>query len=595
MVILGINASHTATACLLKDGEILACISEERLTRVKNQAGFPTLSIKECLRIANLEADDINYVILNFTDPKVHLGYSTFTGDKTKIATSGFLNQRQKFISILWHLKEQILVRLPISKYIIDWVLSVIYKIFIDSRIERNLFVTIENELGIPKNKIIKADHHLSHALAGYYGDPDSKFKPKLIFSLDSWGDGICATVSIAKNGKIERIATTRAGASIGDLYGLTTIYLGMKGGEHEYKVMGLAPYASTKHLQSVLNKVKNLLWVNPDLTFSSKIHSSMFYQLLPKMFAYERFDNIAGALQLFTEQLLCDWVEAAIKKTKIPDIICTGGVFMNVKANQKLAELPSVKSIYVFPSCGDESTAFGAAFYGYERERVKDTSLPRIKSLKQLYLGGQFLDEEIKKQINKSKNKSFEVKFSKDIEHEIASLLAKGKIVARFAGRMEWGARALGNRSILANPEKLEVLATINDQIKSRDFWMPFAPSILEEDSDKYIFNKKRVPAPYMMMTFNTTEVGKLKLKAAMHQYDYTLRPQIVSKEWNPEYYELIREFKKLTGIGAVLNTSFNLHGYPIVYSPKDAIYVFLKSNLKYLALGSFLLSKVS
>lgn len=595
MIILGINASHTATACLLKDGEILSCISEERLTRVKNQAGLPILSIKECLKIANLKIEDIDYLVLNFTDPKVHLGYSTFSGDKTRVVTSDTLNLSQKIISLFWHLKEQILVRVPLSKYIVDKLLSVIYKFFINPKTEEKLLTIIEKELHIPRNKVIKADHHFTHALAGYYGDPDSKSKPKLIFSLDSWGDGICATVSVAKNGKIERIATTKAGASIGDLYGLATIYMGMKGGEHEYKVMGLAPYASTKYSKRALDKLTGLLWVNPDLSFSAKIHSSMFHLILPKLLAYERFDNIAAAVQTLTENLLCEWVEKAVKKTGISDIICTGGVFMNVKANQKLAELSSVKSIFVFPSCGDESTAFGAAYYVYEAERAKDKNLPAIKPVKQLYLGGEFSDEEIKKQIDKMKSNRFDVKQSENIEQEVASLLAQGKIVARFAGRMEWGARALGNRSILAHPQKLEVLSTINDQIKSRDFWMPFAPSILEEESDNYFINKKKVAAPYMMMTFNATDKGKLKLKAAMHQYDFTLRPQVVFKDWNTSYYKLIQNFKKLTGIGAVLNTSFNLHGYPIVYSPEDAIYVFLKSKLEYLALGPYLLSKVN
>ncbi len=591
MVILGINASHTATACLLKNGEVIACISEERLTRVKNQAGLPFLSIKECLKIANLDISDIDYLVLNFKDPKVHLGFSTFIGDKTKVDVSGSLNFKQRLISLFWRLKEKILINFPVSKYFIDKLLSIIYKVFINPVTEEKLLALIETQLNIPRNKVIKADHHLCHSLAGYYSDPDSKTKPKLIFSLDSWGDGICATVSVAKNGKVEVISSTPAGASIGDLYGLTTIYLGMKGGEHEYKVMGLAPYASTKYSQNVLDKLKKLIWVNSDLTFSSKIHSSMYYQLLPKLLAYERFDNVAAGLQSLTEDLLCEWVEKSIKKTNIADIICTGGVFMNVKANQKLAELSSVKSIYVLPSCGDESTALGAAYYGHSLHS-KDARM-HIQPLKQLYLGSQFSDEEIKKQISKAKNRSFKVKYSKDIESEIASLLAKDKIVARFAGRMEWGARALGNRSILANPQKLEVLATINDQIKSRDFWMPFAPSVLEEEADKYFVNKKKIYPAYMMMTFDATNEGKSKLKAAMHQYDFTLRPQVVRKDWNPKYHKLIHEFSKLTGIGAVLNTSFNLHGYPIVNSPEDAIYVFLKSNLEYLALGSYLLSK--
>lgn len=593
MVILGINASHTATACLLKDGEVLAFISEERLTRVKNQRGLPLLSIKECLKIANLGIKDVDYLALNFKDPKAHMGFSTFVGDKTKVKTSDKLNLSQQFISLLWHLKEQILVCIPESKYISDYLLSIIYKIFIDPSVKKKLLTIIAEELHIPESKIIFTDHHLAHALTGYWADPDSKTKPKLIFTLDSWGDGICATVSIAKNGKVKRIATTRSGASVGDLYALTTIYLGMKAGEHEYKVMGLAPYAGKKYSQKILDHLKTLIWVSPDLTFSAKVHTSMLHQILPRIFAYERFDNIAAATQNLTEDLLCQWVDLAIKKTGIADIICTGGVFMNVKVNQKLTELPSVKSIYVIPSCGDESSAFGAACYGYIMQNHQSSL--SIKPLRELYLGGEFSDEEIKMQIDKYINNKFKVKFSKDIELEVASLLANGKIVARFSGRMEWGARALGNRSILAHPQNLEVLSKINDQIKSRDFWMPFAPSILEEETDKYFVNKKKIYSPYMMMTFNATENGKTQLKAAMHQYDFTLRPQVIRKDWNPSYYKLIQQFKKLTGIGGILNTSFNLHGYPIVYTPEDAIYVFLNSGLEYLALGPFLLSKIS
>src|SRR3989304_7578754 len=207
MIILGINASHTATTCLLKDGEILVCISEERLTRVKNQAGLPVLSIKECLKVANLNIADVDFLVLSFKDPKAHLGFSTFLGDKTKVITSDTLKLSQKFLSLLWHLKEQILIHIPSSKYFIDQLLSIIYKYFINPQIERRLLTAIEKKLHIPRTKIIQADHHTCHILAGYYADPDSKSKVKLIFSLDSWGDGVCATVSIAKNGKIERIA----------------------------------------------------------------------------------------------------------------------------------------------------------------------------------------------------------------------------------------------------------------------------------------------------------------------------------------------------------------------------------------------------
>lgn len=589
MIIIGVNTSHTATACLLKDGKILACISEERLTRVKNQAGIPYLAIKECLRISNLKLEDVDYLVLNYQDPKIHTGYTTFQGEKGKIVKNQNLDIKQKAISVLWFMKEQVLTLFPYSKYLLDHLLSIFYKFTVDPILEKNLQEDIKKNLGFPKEKILKAEHHDAHIYSAFYGANINKSLPTLIFTLDSMGDNVCATVSVAKNGKIKRISQSPSGTSIGDLYTQTTAYLGMKLGEHEYKVMGLAPYASPKNYQSVLKKIKDTIWINDDLSFGTIIHSHMFYQLLPTVYAYERFDNIAGALQFLTEDVLCRWIKMGIKKTGINNVVCAGGVFMNVKANQRIVELPEVKEFYVTPSASDESSAIGAAYWGYLTKTNKNT----VDNIKDLYLGGEFTNKEIVKALKKSEYNSYKCSKPKNIEKNIAQLLAQGQVVARFNGRMEFGARALGNRSILAHPSQLEVISQINEQIKSRDFWMPFAPSILEEDKDKYLVNEKRIEASYMIITFDSTELGKDKLKAATHQYDHTLRPQIVYQDWNPSYYKIIKEFKSLTGIGAVLNTSFNLHGFPIVYTPDDALFVFKNSGLKYLALGPYLVSK--
>jgi carbamoyltransferase len=367
-----------------------------------------------------------------------------------------------------------------------------------------------------------------------------------------------------------------------------------MKPNEHEFKVMGLAPYAKKEKVEKAYFLLKETIWVE-DLIFKSKFRMQYFHYFLNDKMRNTRFDTIAGAVQKLTEELLCEWVRNAIKKTGINSIALTGGVAMNVKACQKISELPEVREIFIVPSAGDESTALGACFYGYryycELNKIKFDPKP----IKDLYLGPEYTDEEIKDfLIKEGYFKKYKIMKLKNIEKEIARLLFRGEIVARLKGKSEWGARALGNRSILSDPSNTAVVRSLNELIKDRDFWMPFTPSILSEDAKKYFLNPKNIEARYMVITFDSTEKGKKDLNAAIHPYDSTLRPQIVHEDWNPDYYKLIKEFKKLKGIGAVLNTSFNLHGEPNVLSPKDAIHTFENSGLNYLALGTFLISKM-
>ena len=591
MVILGINANHCATACILVDGEIKACVSEERLTRVKNQRGVPILAAKEALSILGLTPSDVDSVIIGFKDPKINSCYSSLAQaarvDSKNRSLASFM------LEGVWFLKENLLTKIPQSGTFYNKVVSQYYKYFVDQGKKEEVLSTIENKLKIPREKVTTLEHHLAHACAPYYSFPKYSAKPRLVLTLDGQGDGLCATVSVAKNGKITRISETPAGASLADVYSFVTGYLGMKMGEHEYKVMGLSGYANKKHIEKIYKKFKDLIWVNPDLTFSAKSYTCVLYKVIPSLLINERFDDISGAIQKLTEDLMVEWVRKAIKKTGIHDVMAGGGVFMNVKASQKIAALPEVASLYVMPSCGDESTAIGAAYWAYNEAKKKDNTLPDIKPLKDLYLGREFSDQEIARELTRQKSKKFVVKKIKNIEKTIARLLKDGEVVARLAGSMEWGARSLGNRSILADPSNLNVVRVINEQIKSRDFWMPFAPSMLKEKAGKYVVNPKKIDAPYMIISFDSTDLGKQKFKAAMHQYDFTLRPQFVDKSWNPSYWKVIKEFEKLTGIGGVLNTSFNLHGYPIVYTPGDAMYVFKNSDLRYLALGNYLVSK--
>jgi carbamoyltransferase len=311
-------------------------------------------------------------------------------------------------------------------------------------------------------------------------------------------------------------------------------------------------------------------------------------YDYLSKLLELKRFDLVCAGLQRFTEEMLATWAQNCAQKTGIRKLALSGGVFMNVKANKVIMELPEVESLFIYPSCGDETNAMGAAYAVYAEHADPAT----VKPLEGLYLGRSFDDDAVRRALQATATDGFRWEYVEDIEAASARLLADGQVVARCKGRSEFGARALGNRSILADPTKTHVIREINDMIKSRDFWMPFAPSMLPEASKEYLVNKKNIEAPYMIMAFDTTE-KRTDLPAALHPYDNTARPQVVTKQMNPDYYRLIDEFRKITGRGVVLNTSFNLHGYPIVDSPEDALDVLSRSGLKYLALGNYMVKK--
>ena len=259
----------------------------------------------------------------------------------------------------------------------------------------------------------------------------------------------------------------------------------------------------------------------------------------------------------------------------------------MNVKANNLILNLPEVEQLFIFPSCGDESLAIGAAI-AKSLELGEDDIAP----LGPLYFGQDFSEEEIQEAI-KEGSREFKVERVEHIDEFVGEQIARGKVVARFSGRMEWGARALGNRSILADARNRDVVMKINEAIKNRDFWMPFAPSILDERADDYIINPKGFYAPYMIMAFPTKEKAKKDLIAALHPYDFTARPQVVKESWNPSYYRILKTFEEITGVGGILNTSFNLHGDSIVCMPQDAIYTFKNSALDALAIGNYYVSR--
>ena len=293
-------------------------------------------------------------------------------------------------------------------------------------------------------------------------------------------------------------------------------------------------------------------------------------------------------------EESLLRWARLMHERHGAERLALGGGVFMNVKANMRLAEEEWVRDLFVFPSCGDESNAVGAAYLGYLDLCARLGRPPAPQPFGPAYLGPTLDDAEAEALIRtRDVAARHRVSEPAQIEDRIAELLVSDGVVARCAGRAEFGARALGNRSILANPSDFRVVSVINRMIKNRDFWMPFAPSVLRERESDYIVNPKGLASPYMMLAFATNPKRRDEITAAVHPHDGTARAHLVDEAWNPGYHRVIREFERRTGIGAVLNTSFNLHGEPLVGSPADALDTFERSGLPHLALGRFLISK--
>lgn len=579
--VLSIQTGHNSTAGLLIDGKIIGVVSEERFTRVKNSSDFPINAVRWLLEFAKITVSDLDAVAVCgekiLAPPIIKGGYAKPSLLARAYGTAEYSLGR--FYRPLFALKDALIDRPSRAKG------------------RRALLETLKRSLRVPQSKVCFVDHHTCHSYSAFYGQNEKRSK-SLVLTLDGEGDDSCSTVSVANDFEMNRLASTWRHYSLGYAYSMTTKFLGMTPLEHEYKVMGLAPYAATKeqkYFMKTYDKVfKNVLWLdkkNP-LEFRSAFPMNRFDKWLERKAVGERFDNVAGALQHMTEELVSKWVANAVKKTGQSDICAGGGVFMNVKMNMALAGLPEVENLRVFPSCGDESNPIGAAYYTYIRLCGELGKKPSPQRVTDLYLGPSF-DDEAENYIKKANlSKKYDVREAD--AKMVAELLAKGEIVARCVGRMEWGARSLGNRAILANPSDLRYVWQINEQIKMRDFWMPFAPSILKERADDYIVNPKKLDAPYMIMAFKSTDLARKELRAAMHQADYTVRPQLVERSWNPKYYDIIKEFESITGIGGVLNTSFNLHGKPVVCSPKDAVKeTFEQSGLRHLLLGDYLISK--
>ena len=584
MIVLGINETHCATAAVLRDGAIVGCASEERFSRLKNDAGYPRAAVDALLADLGIERSAIDLVVLagarayarEWMNRVVHDdAYARDYYGVSLDAPAGGLRKRARKLG----------ARLGLA--------AAARGKFVLSPDERLRLVT--DHLGLTADRVLSLDHHTCHAAAAYFGSPFAG-ADALVLTNDNSGDGLCATATTAGGLALtRREAAPSAPGSLGSFYSFVTLLLGMRAGEHEYKVMGLAPYAPAVASERAATALREVFdWNTGDPALFSWKRRGPRYRLLLDATLGQRFDGIAGGAQRVLEDALVGWARLMHERYGGERLALGGGVFMNVKANMLLAAEEWVRDLFVFPSCGDESNAVGAAYLGYLdlcRQRGV-TAAPR--PFGPAYLGPGLDDSEIENEIRRRELATrHAVSEPARVEERIAELLVSDGVVARCAGRMEFGARALGNRSILANPSDHRVVDLINRMIKARDFWMPFAPSVLRERADDYLVNPRGLASPYMMLAFPTRPERRHEIIAAVHPHDGTARAHIVEQAWNPEYHQVIREFERRTGIGAVLNTSFNLHGEPLVCSAADAIDTFERSGLPHLALGRFVISK--
>lgn len=599
--ILTIYEYHNSSACISINGEIVAAFNEDRFVKKKNEVSFPLNSIKACLRKTKLKPKDIHYFgIVNDKDSL-----------KSKNSILNFLFKRQSRYSVSDWKKENEFYWKPIllknrKKVSFFKAMGGTKKIAKDHHIETNYYDDKKNfdklkkdffekkiefikKMGFKEKSIVFVPHYLTHHYHAFYSAPNRKYKDALIIHCE--GDGGKYNHAITKPTKkygIKFLGGTNK-FNLGRLYQWTTLNLNMLPYHDEYKVMGLAPYSkSNKKNPLYLKFSQNFKLNKKKFLIEFKKKPKDLYFEFRELIVNQRFDKVASVLQDFLETKLIELFDYIYKKKKIKNFYYGGGVAMNVKANLAISKkLKKINNFFVPLSPADETNVFGANYYLMEKFFIKKKiNLNKIQSLNNVYLGNSYAFD--KKKL--TKNKKYKVE---NIDHKkIAKLLAAGKIIGRFSGRAEFGQRALGNRSILASISYPNIVDKINQKIKSRDFWMPFALTILDIEKN-YFHDNKFCNSYYMTSCFDLKKEYKRNFINVIHPADQTARPQILTKINNPSYYDLIMNIKKTSGIGAVLNTSFNVHGETIVESPNDAIKVLKETNLDGLIINDFFVQK--
>ena len=565
MTILGINGDlnstvNEASASLVVEGKVVAAVAEERMTRIKMDGCFPVHAIREVLRIAGIGIQDVDKVALSSLHPAATNRKYLYAALSTFFDTGIFLHKKIK--SFTWNYLYNSIKTPTIQKTII----------------EGKTFEVFYN------------DHHKCHAAGAYYCSP---FDDALIITLDGGGDGLDGSVYSGRESSLELLFEIPHFQSPGTMYSALTHDLGFKRHRHEGKITGLAAYGNPDIERLGLD---NLLRYNyKKHRFISKhianhhrnliSNSNYFYPLIKSVGK----EDLAAATQFLFEREILNFVKDACAVAKLKGLasrnVClAGGCFANVKMNQLILEMKEFDNVYVFPAMGDDGLSTGAGLLTYYE--VEKPANKRASILNNVYLGADFSDDEIR---NALAEFNIPNKYCDNIEKLIAQKLSEKKVVCRFNGRMEYGPRALGNRSVIAAPFDKTINTWLNKQFQRTEF-MPFAPSMIEEYAGEYLenYHSNHAAPDFMTITYKIRKEIASKIPAVVH-IDETARPQIVKKKVNPSYHRIIEEFYKITGVAVVLNTSYNMHEEPIVYTPADAIRSFLESKLDFLAIGNF------
>jgi len=594
MKILAITLEKCSGCAVLVDDKIIFSASEERYSRIKSDSSFPKNSINDALSFTGLKGTDFDKIIicgnkLSLLAPLMN-EYSTFSVDDQTRAMEEYwypnlvLGKNKSFLEVFKDKinLEQFPFNTEIGKNFDIFKLHNPYTEEDGKNVSSFFKQIIASLLGIEQEKIIHMEHDWCHAAYGFYGSP-IRDDNTLIVTADGWGDDLSGTLSVysKEKGQIERVKEyNHNDFQLARIYRYTTLVLKMLANEHEYKVMGLASYYNGPMIEKV-EKVFDTMLQNDGLEFIFNNEVLDIYDYLKNNLKNFRFDHIAAGLQSFTEKILVNWFSNAISRYNAKSVVFSGGVSMNVKANMKISQIPKIEKFFICGAGTDETLPIGACYHWAEMNGIKP------KPLDTLYLGSNAMYDE--KDISSLAQYTVK-KFNS--EEQILEQILENKIVAVCRGKMEMGQRALGNRSIIADPRMRSNVEKINNSIKKRDFWMPFAPIILEEYQDLLIENPKKIDSPFMTIAFETKD-GKNKFPAAVHQADGTARAQLLRKEQNPVLWNLIFKFYEKTGIPALLNTSFNLHGEPIVRTIQDAIRVFDKSELEVLWFNEHIIEK--
>ena len=595
MNVLSIHWGKCSGCSIIIDNEIKFATSEERFSRIKSDESYPKRAIEEALKFCKINPDELDKVLIAanrvpFIPPLLRI-YSKFSlKDHLKLMEEYWYpklikNEPVKMIDLF---RDRIDTnRFPFDQPFVkdldfEKIEQIQYNKDNDKNISNFFKKTISKHLEIEQEKIVHVEHDTCHGSYGFYGSPIRE-NNTLIITGDAWGDDTSGTIAIydSKDNEIKRVKEyDHKDFQLARIYRYTTLLLRMIPNEHEYKVMGLAPYYNGKMIQEVEKVYDKMLKINGlDFEFNSEIKD--IYQYLKENLNEFRFDHIAAGIQSFSEKILVKWFTNALKKYNSNSIVFSGGVSLNIKANLMISKIENLKKFFVCGGGGDETLPIGACYHYAEQQKIEP------KPLESLYLGtnAEYTDNEIKifddYKVNKFEN----------IE-QVIDLVLENKILATCRGRAEMGPRSLGNRSILADPRETSNIQKINTAIKNRDFWMPFSPIVLSEYQSELIYNPKKLESPHMTIAFETVD-GERKIPAAIHQADKTARPQLLKKEVNPQLWGLIKGFYDKTGVPSLLNTSFNLHGEPIVNNIHDALHVFENSKLDVLWLDRHIIQK--